>query len=304
MTSNYKTRQGCGWILALLLWAFIFFGENCSAEVLGISLDQTVVAFDAYPGETQEFSLVVTNISAEKQKMLFDVEDMMIEDQNKMTLIPEANDVFGMKNWIKSQETEWVLNPEESRRISFSLFVPFAAPVGSHFSAILLRAYPEAKSEDQQKTIVSPRIGVHILVNVKGEVFGDGKIKKFSAPIFFRKKVDFQVEYQNEGNIHYIPYGGISLKNIWGQEKENLKFSKHFVFPGKQYSFELNWSGGSFWEAYRAEAFFIDGDGEQHLNRRFIFGEGFLLLIFVWVVSLMLMTRWAWKERKKTKRTV
>ena len=283
----------------LIFSLFFLANKNCSAEVLGIALDQTVIAFDANPGETQEFSLTATNISMEKQKMFLEVEDLAVADENAMTLMPEGNELFGMKDWIAAKETQWLLNPGESRKVSLVLNVPSSATVGSHLAAILLRAYPEATAENFQKTIVSPRVGVHLLVNVKGEVSGKGKIVKFSAPVFLEKEVTFKAEYQNEGNVHYIPHGEISVKNLFGQEKENLKFDKHFVFPGKLYSFELNWDRASFWGAYRAEAFFVDGDGEKHSAKRLVFGEGFFLLVFLGLVILLGLGRWVWRERQK-----
>jgi hypothetical protein len=279
---------------------FILAGGNCSAEVLGIALDQTVIVFDADQGETQEFSLTATNISTEEQIMLFEVEDLAVADENEMTLMPEGNELFGMKDWVEVKEKQWLLAPGESRQLVFTLNVPLTASVGSHFSAILLRAYPLATADNFQKTIVSPRVGVHLLVNVKGEISGKGKIKKFSAPIFSEKNVTFKAEYQNEGNVHYIPHGEVSIKNLLGQEKENLQFEKHFVFPGKKFSFELNWGNASFWGAYRAEAFFVDGNGEKLLAARFIFGEGFFILVFSLLVILLALGRWVWRERKKT----
>jgi len=292
--------------LFIILTFSLFFLANkyCSAEVLGVALDQTVIAFDADPGETQEFSLTATNISPETQIMLFEAEDLAVADENAVTLMPEGNEIFGMKDWVVAKEKQWLLAPGESQKISFTLNVPQSATVGSHFAAILLRAYPEATADNFQKTIVSPRVGVHLLVNVKGEISGKGKIKKFSAPIFSEKSVTFKAEYQNEGNVHYIPHGEISVKNLLGQEKENLKFEKHFVFPGKLYSFELSWNNASFWGAYRAEAFFVDGDGEPYFANRFIFGEGFFLLIFILTVGLLALGRWIWRERQKNKQDV
>lgn len=287
-------------VVIILTFSFLFLANKyCSAEVLGVALDQTVIAFDSDPGETQEFSLVATNISPEKQAMFFEAEDLAVADENAMTLMPEGNELFGMKDWVSAKEKQWLLSPGESKKITFTLTVPEAATVGSHFTAILLRAYPEITVDNFQKTIVSPRVGVHLLVNVKGEISGKGKIAKFSAPIFLEKSVTFEAAYQNEGNIHYIPHGEISVKNLLGQETENLKFDKHFVFPGKQYSFELKWENASFWSAYRAEAFFVDGDGEHYFANRFIFGEGFFILVFGVLIILLALGRWVLKERKK-----
>lgn len=271
--------------------------ENLDANLnkVGLSVDQTVFSFNLDPGASQDFKIKVKNISEKPENLSAEGEDFSVADNNEVSFLAGDNELYGIKNWLKINESNWNLDPGQEKEINISISIPKDATVGSHYSVVSIRAYPQISGDNFQSTIVSGRIGIYVLVNVLGDVSGKGAIKNFQVPIISGNNVALDTEFENTGNIHYIPHGEIHIKNLLTRRDNSIDLEKHFVFPGKKYNFETTWNSGSIFGVYRAQASFVDGDGRVHLAERFIFGKLFFLIPFVIILSAIAL----FKIRKK-----
>jgi len=280
------------WKKILLLFlvfvsAAVFAGEAEGKEDrIGISIDQAVFSFDLAPGEKKTFKAGLENIAEEKQQMTVFQEDFSIADNNATSLIDGENEIYGMKNWISFPEKNWFLEGKEKKTLELELAVPENAGVGSHYAAVLIRATPVVTGENFERSIVAGQAGIYVLVNVKGEVSGKGKITKFEAPIFAGKKISMKTEFENDGSVHYIPHGEINIKNVLTRKNSKVDVEKHFVFPGKKYSFLSEADIPSVLGIYVANASFVDGESIRHNSKRIIFGKYAAVTIFVLLLIL------------------
>jgi hypothetical protein len=278
----------------LVLFAFFFSTSlYCSAEreKIGLSVDQSIFSFNLYPGQQQEFVLRVKNITDRKQQFDVEVRDFSVDNNNKTNFLPERNELFGMKDWIKPEgENVWMIEAGEERLVKFILSVPENANVGSHYSAVIFSVLPEIDFENFQKPIVRGEVGTYIFLNVGGQISGDGLIENFTSPLVIDKEADFSVTFENRGNVHYVPYGEIKIKNIISQKDFNNKLEKHFVFPGKKYTFKYNWKPPSTFGIYTAEAFFVDQTGRNLSEKKMLFGKAFLMLIGALVFMIVIIS--------------
>lgn len=241
--------------------------------MVGISIDQSVFSFDLNPGEKQNFKVKLKNTSDQRQQMSSYREDFSVSDNNATELTEGKNEIYGMKDWIGVSEEDWFLEAGENKEIDFELAVPKDASVGSHYTSVLIRSFPAITGENFEKTIISGQVGVYILANVKGHVSGKGKINRFDAPVFAGKNVTLKTEFENDGSIHYIPHGEINMRNMLTGKISKIDIEKHFVFPGKKYSFDSEGTLPSVLGIYIANASFIDGDNARHSAKRIIFGK-------------------------------
>jgi len=286
--------------LSLILFASLFFGLACQAdEFVGVAVDQSVFSFNLNPKENKEFSLRVKNISKLEQKVFLETQDISIEENNKVSFLPAANEINGMKDWIKSEEKYWVFGPGEEKEVKLNVDVPEKAIPGSHFAVLLVRAVSNATAENILRPIVEGKIGVEILVNVGGDISGKGKIVDFQAPVLAEKKIILKTEFQNEGTIHYIPHGEIEIKNIFFGKEKKINIASHFVFPGRKYLFEENFDVESLLGIYTAKASFVDGEGSIHSSSRVIFGKYSLIVILFIMVSIFVIFEVFCKITKK-----
>lgn len=272
-------------ILLIAVFLGLGFYNGCRAEIIGISIDQTIYTFELDPGARKEFTLKVQNIAQEEQQLSVETQDFSAEDNNEITLLPGQNELYGMKDWVAIQEKDVFLEPGGARELQFVLNVPQDATVGSHFCVLNVRALPKIDAQNFQEPIVSGQIAVYILLNVNGDISAKGELTQFVAPVFAQDRVALKSEFQNTGNVFYIPHGGIRIENLFTGQTNTLKTEKHFVFPGKKYFFDMEWAGSSIFGVYKAQAYFVDGEGAMHSSERYIVGK----LSFVFPLAVILL---------------
>jgi hypothetical protein len=270
-----------------------------SAEKIGLAIDQSIFTFDLNPGEEKEFSLKVKNISEREERLSTEIQDIAIGEQNEIIFLAGKNEINSLSDWLKVDALNWFLAPGEEKEVKISLKVPVEATPGSHFSVLALRALPQIGADNFQRPIVSGRLAVEILVNVKGEVSGQGQLMSFQAPILAVKEINFKVEFQNEGTVHYIPYGEVGVKDLIFRKEDKIEMPRHFVFPGKKYIFENNWKAGSVLGVYLAKASFVDGERITHSAYRIILGRYFFLTPLIFLLIIIILFKSLRRFRKK-----
>jgi len=289
-------------IFVLIGLFFLLQGRAVQAEKISIAVDQTIFSFNANPDSTNEIKFKIKNLSSEMQNIAVVPEDFVAGDNNSILNTTEKNEQFGMKDWISSPEKNYALEPKETREISLLISVPKNATVGAHYAIANIQAIPQVDGQNFQNTIVGGQIGVYILLNVNGDVSGSGNLNQFKAPIIANKDVSLKADFENTGNILYIPHGEIQIDNVLTHKKTTVEMEKHFVFPGTKYSFESTWNAPSVLGVYKAQANFIDADGNNHSQRRWIFGKlSFLvpLLLLAIINSIFVIRKKVRKKKQK-----
>ncbi len=285
--------------LLLFVFLFLLLSFSCcmGSEKVGVAVEQSVFSFSLWPGQKQEFIINSKNIISSRQKMSFEVIDFFVGENNETAFLSDGNEIYGMKNWVSNDKKDWIAETGDQDRNKFVIDVPEDASVGSHYCVIMLSALPIVDGENFQKPLVGGQIGVYVLVNVLGDVSGKGKIEDFQVPKIAQKENALNVVFKNEGNVHYVPHGGIEVKNIFTGKTEDEKLEKHFVFPGKNFSFQHNWATPSLFGAYSVKAYFVDQDGRNLFKEKLVFGKYFPFVSVLLAGGIFLF----WKFRKKIK---
>ena len=284
-----------------IIFCFVFFlasAFSARADVVGISVDQTVFAFSTAPSSKKTVSLRVKNTSNSVQNIAINFQDFVVGDNNAIAEITDKNEQFGMKEWLSTEKNSWFLEPQQTRQIDIDLAVPDNATVGAHWAVANIQALPQIDGQNFQQTIVGGQVGAYVMVNVSGAVSGSGNLKKFSAPIIAQKDVQLKADFENTGNILYIPHGEVHMQNILTRQKSDFETEKHFVFPGKNFSFNIDWKPESIFGIYKAQALFVDGNGVTTSSQRIILGK----LFFVWPLTFFLLLLFFVKKRTKFSR--
>ena len=278
----------------------IFFLANgiSKADSVGVSVDQSVFAFSIAPGATQDVTINVHSLSSSTQKMSVETEDFVVGDNNSITQLTDNNPQFGMKNWVSADQNDWFLDGGQNQAIKLTVSVPSDASVGAHYAIANIKALPQIDGQNFQQTIVGGQVGVYLLLNVKGAANGSGNLSKFSAPIIANKNASLKADFQNTGNILYIPHGEIQMQNLLTRKQTTIETEKHFVFPGKDFSFEMNWPLDSVFGIYKAQASFVDANGQVHTAERILMGRLFFLIPLLLIFIILLI----YKIRRKTLR--
>ena len=129
-----------------------------------------------------------------------------------------ANDEFG--NWISFSEKQFMVDPNETKTIKFTINPPKSASLGYYYALIISRI-TENNQPEHVSTVVhaSPAIPVLLEVrtpNAKREL----QLLDFSTDqyIYEYPPVTFRVKLKNTGNIHVVPSGDIFVD--WGKDRD------------------------------------------------------------------------------------
>jgi hypothetical protein len=271
-------------VVAIIFFTLSFFPSFACAEKLGVAVSESKMAFDMDIGEDQTFDVKVTNVSDETQTIVVDVMDYDIGDENSIILRNNSDEQNGIKEWINVPEKEFILQPNAGKDVSFTVHVPENASVGSHRGAVIFRMVPS----DSTSVKVQGQVGVHALINVKGDTHATGMLHWFDVPLFTTHQVMYRAQFENTGNIHYVPHGDIFLRNVVTNKKVTYDFNAedHFVMPGKKFTFTFMQDIPSVFGIYYAQARFVDGEGAIRQKSDIVMGYMFPVGIgcVLWVV--------------------
>jgi hypothetical protein len=220
-------------ILALLLAAIISFAkiEAASAQ-LSISVFPLSVKGQANPGEIVQGSVTILNASdIEAVRIRPEKENLMGGAEGVVELLGERDTGWGISSWIKFEAAdEFILAPKEKKIVNYTITIPDNAQPGGHFGAVLFRALPIDKQNDNQSGVsLSGRVGTVLLYEVSGDVNKSAEISEVSVNKFISHgPIDLQFKIKNNGNSYFTPTGTITYQNLW--RKEAVEFSN----PGKK----------------------------------------------------------------------
>jgi hypothetical protein len=233
--------------------------------------------------------------------MSIPITDFVGGDDGVITSTTTKNEQFGMSEWVSTKEQNLALEPQESKEVILTITIPKNATVGAHYAIANVQAFPEIDGQNFQNTVIGGQVGVYLLLNVNGAISGSGDLKKFDAPVVAGSSVPLKAEFENTGNVLYIPHGEIQIQNLLTKKTSTVESEKHFVFPNTKYSFEMQWSPGSIFGAYNARAIFVDANGVAHAAQRLFFGKLFFVIPLLLIAVCIFIAAMVRRNRKTKK---
>ena len=212
-------------------------------------------------------------------------------------LSSNATTSYSLASWFTVPTDPIHIPAEKTGAVPFTLRVPENAEPGGHYGAILTGNRPN-NSAQGNVVKVSAAISSLFLLRVNGDVIEKGDIREFSLDkrIFQEPKVNFTLRFENKGNVHLLPRGEISIRNMWGKERGKILVNQDSdfgnVLPKSIRNFSFEWTGeNNFFEVgkYTAIATLVFGDQTKETTYREIsfwvipFGPASKILAFLFV---------------------
>jgi len=149
----------------------------------------------------------------------------------------------GLATWINIDELRVVLEPNERRKIPFTITIPKEAEPGGHFAAIFWGTTPPIP--DGEGVVVGARLGVLVLLTVDGEIKEGGGILEFRTENRFFTSLPITLFYRfaNDSGDRIMPKGEIKIRNILGIEIAIMDANPVLgnVLPASIRRFEVQW---------------------------------------------------------------
>ena len=159
----------------------------------------------------------------------------------------DANDTHRMSGWIEVPTSIITIKHGLTAEIPFTIHVPPNADPGGHYGALIVSTHADDVSGSSGAAI-SSGISSLIFLRVPGDVIEKGSIRDFYSEdnVVDVPSAHFILRFENEGNVHLVPQGIITISNMWGKErgKVNINESSTFgnVLPASTRKFEFKWN--------------------------------------------------------------
>lgn len=227
------------------------------------------------PGENMVKNISITNRMDKTVRFKLSTEDFIGTDDPKqpVILLDNNSSPYSLKDFIVPEITQFSLEFGEKITIPVRVSVPKNAEPKGYYGALVVANDPDklvgkdGKEISGQTQIIS-RIGALFLMRINGQGKEEGNITslKVMGPsqwFYTKRPAGFEIGYKNTGNVHLVPYGTITVKNLFRQTISTLPVDAYFVLPESTRYREVNWSDGFSLGRYTANLALNKGYGDQ-----------------------------------------
>lgn len=184
------------------------------------------------PGERVETAISVSNTTASPLVVSVGFEDVEPAANADVTsdpakLLGEKRGSYSLRDWMASPREKYDVLTGEAVSIPISVTVPRDALPGGRYGAAVIVARPalDLASGGQENLAFETQVATLYFVRVLGDAKEEGALRKFgiSGEKFVRQSsgepLEFFVSYENSGDVHLNPYGGIRISGMFGSER-------------------------------------------------------------------------------------
>jgi len=270
------------------------------------------------PGESVVKSIIVTNRVDRIVKFKLSTEDFVgtNDPAQPLVLLGDTNSPYSLKDFIVPEIKEFELALGERIVIPVTISVPKNAEPRGYYGALIVSNEPSvtseaASTEVQGKTKIVSRIGSLFLLKINGEGKEEGSVTDFKIigpqKLFYEKRPEgFEIAFKNTGNVHLVPYGTITIRNLFGTAIKTLPVDAYFALPDSTRYRDVKWETGFSLGRYTATLSLNKGYGNENANVKLAFWVlpwKILLVIFIGLALLVavgyyLLTRFELRKKK------
>jgi hypothetical protein len=218
------------------------------------------------PGEKTTDQLLITNRLGREMNFRVEIEDFKgsRDPEETTVLLGEEKGPYSLKDFLHPEITEFTLKHGQRMVLPVVISIPEDAEPGGLYGSILIATSPprqglgiEEEAVKGQMQLIS-RLGCLYFIRVKGEVTEDGFLKEFrtgATEKFYEKgPISFELFFENNGNVHLMPYGGIEIFNILGKKVDEIEIEPYFALPDSLRLREVSWQKEFLFGRYTALA--------------------------------------------------
>jgi hypothetical protein len=287
-------------LIILLLGGLSLFPQ-VYVQAAGISISPVTFELTANPGDVLINKIRVRNPTESTIAVKMEVEDFKpVGELGEVIVTPEEEITYSLKQWVKTEPTEFTLKPNEQKFVDFIINVPDNAEPGGKYGSVLASTMG-AIGPGITGVAVAQKIGALVLLTISGEITESLVVKEFSAPEFLEYgPVPFMIRFENTGTVHVRPRGFVTITDWRGKKVADVEFPQQNVIPRATRKISAPWDKKWLFGRYTATLVGNYGTGNLPIEPPVI-----LFWVFPWKLALgvflglMLMTIYFIKTRKR-----
>ncbi len=209
------------------------------------------------PGDIVVKNVSVTNRNSHPVKFKLTTEDFVGSDDLETPVVllnEEENSPYSLKDFVHPEIREFTLKTGERVTVPVTISVPTDIEPGGHYGAVVVANVPtdpvtgkEIDGAAGGSTKLISRIASLLLVRINGPVTESGNLESVkpigsSSSIFQSNPTGFGIVFKNTGEVHLVPHGTITVKNIFGSKVGSLAVDAYFALPKSTRYKEVLWT--------------------------------------------------------------
>ena len=264
-------------ILILVSGIFFVLPNNFvfAQEAAGISISPVRFELTANPGDVLENKIKVFNPTDSVISLKIISEDFKAVGEEGHVSIDinereEDEKIYSLKSWITTQPNEFILNPKETKVISFLIEIPKNAEPGGKYGSVI-PTITGSVGEEFTGAKVSSSVAALVLLVVSGDIKEKLIIDSFTVPSFQEYgPVPFEMKFKNKGTVHVKPKGYIIVTDWFGKNVVELELPQKNVMPEATRKVEAEWDTKWLFGKYTASIIGVYGTSNENLIPRTI----------------------------------
>ncbi len=221
------------------------------------------------PGTSKTVEITLTNRTGELRQFNLEVEDATGSNDpaTPVVLLGADRGPYTLKDYVKVSTTTIILKQNERARIPVTISVPADAEPGGRYGSVLVTTVSKDAVRGETggaapSSAVISRVGTLFFLTIPGDTKVDGELQSFKTigqKIFFtHSPINFQILFENKGDLHLNPYGEVRITNLFDEEVDFIELDPWFALPKSLRAREVAWSRELLVGKYTATA---------HINR-------------------------------------
>ena len=212
------------------------------------------------PGETVTKNISVISRVSRKVKFAVTVEDF-IGSQNPDTpvvLLGKDKSPYSFKDNITPETSTFNLDLGQRIEIPVTITAPKSAQPGGFYSSVIISNLPDdnAVAQNASARIVS-RVGVLLFIRINGPVKEEGTVQDFRVTgprqgFLQSGPLTFEILFKNSGSVHLVPYGTVTITNLFGQKVGEVPVDAYFSLPDSLRYRQVTWPKEVLFGYYKA----------------------------------------------------
>ncbi len=289
-------------ILNTLILGIALFGMSSTADAYTITnsgaddrgdfvLEPGKIEIFMNPGETVVKNIAVTSRINRKQKFTVSTEDFIGSQNPETPVILLGNDKspYSFKDNIKPDTNSFNLDLGQKIEIPVSITAPKDAQPGGFYTTVIVSSVPDNSTDGGAAgTRLISRVGVLFFIRINGDVKESGSLEEMRVTgpkfgVLQNGPLTFEMLFRNSGNIHLVPYGMLTITNIFGQKVTEIPVDAYFALPNSLRYRQVTWPKEFLFGYYNAHLELHRGYSNM-IDKKDL---GFWVLPWMYIVSVL-----------------
>ena len=209
-------------------------------------------------GESKEVFVDLENRTGRTEMFTLTFEDFVASNDTEQTvnLLGAEQSATSLKRNLSVSQNSYTLFHGDRVRIPVTVSIPAQETAGGKFGSLVVSAQTPAGADESQAAVVVGRVATLLFVTVPGDIQHNANTESFqiakNASVFFVTPVDFQIAYKNSGTTYENPYGGITIRNVFGKTVGTVAIDPWYVLPGSTRTREVSFTHQNLFGWYTA----------------------------------------------------